>query len=52
MGAAVAVAALASCSGRLEDQPVTPTRLMTGNALPLIDRDLPERLETATFAVG
>jgi len=49
---AAGLAFLAACSGRVEDNPVTTARLMTGNAIPLIDRDLPERFETATFAVG
>ena len=43
---------VAACSGRVEDNPVTTARLMTGNAIPPIDRDLPEKFETATFAVG
>ncbi|HEY3225791.1 MAG TPA: hypothetical protein VGK61_02195 [Planctomycetota bacterium] len=50
--AAAGLAFLAACSGRVEDDPVTTARLMTGSAIPLIDRDHPERLETATFAVG
>lgn len=49
---AAGLALLAACSGRVEDNPVTTARLMTGNSIPPIDRDLPERLETATFAVG
>ena len=40
------------CSGRVEEKNVTQTPAMAGTAIPPIDRDLPARLETATFAVG
>jgi len=53
LGAAVAaLAALGGCSGRLEEKHVNQTPAMAGTAIPPIDRDLPARLETATFAVG
>lgn len=49
---AASIAALASCSGRPEEKSVTPTQTMAGTEIPLIDRESPPRLETATFAVG
>jgi len=50
--AVVTVAALSACSSRIEEKPVNQTPAMAGTAIPPIDRDLPPRLETATFAVG
>jgi hypothetical protein len=52
LSAVIALAAMAACSGRLEEKPVTQSQAMAGTTIPPIDRDLPARLETATFAVG
>lgn len=52
MGAAAAVAVLAFGCGRPEEKIVSPTQTMTGTVIPPIDREVPSRLETATFAVG
>jgi hypothetical protein len=53
LGVAVALAVLASCGcGRPEEKFVGNNQTMAGTALPLLDREAPARLETATFAVG
>ena len=52
LAVAACVLVTAACSGRLEEKPVNGTRQMTGRAIPPIDRDVPERFETATFATG
>ena len=51
VGVAATLALLAACGARPEEKSVTP-QTMAGPAIPAVDRDVPAKLETATFAVG
>lgn len=58
LGMSLAVAAgmglLAARAARPEEKPVTPLQSDSASAveIPPIDRQVPEKIETATFAVG